>query len=272
MKLSVVVPSRNGLCFLRKYLPAVLADLGNGGELIVVDDCSDDETAVKGPVEFPEVRFITRQGEPGFCHAVNIGMRESSGDMLLLLNNDVLLPEGALSTLAEELHKAPQYYCAAVPRIRRPDGSDESKVNYMFSRGLASTSLGGDGVPYPSGACSLWRRTSWESLGGLDTIYAPIYWEDADIGARAFKLGMKVLRIPGVEVQHEHAATMRLSPESDSLRERNRFIFMHRHFRTPPARLSTAFWLPLHLLKAALTGNTAFLKGYRSFLLMKGLL
>jgi hypothetical protein len=63
---------------------------------------------------------------------------------------------------------------------------------------------------------------------------------------------------------------MQLSPESDSLRERNRFIFMHRHFRTPPARLSTAFWLPLHLLKAALTGNRAFLKGYRDFLRMKG--
>ena len=270
MKLSVVIPSRNGLHFLRKHLPAVLAELENGGEVIVVDDCSEDETAVRGPVEFPGVRFIARTGEPGFCYAVNSGMHESSGDMLLLPNNDVLLPGGALSKLVRELQNAPRYFCAAVPMIRRPDGSDESTVNYMFSRGLASTSIDGDGVLYPSGACSLWRRSSWESLGGLDTIYAPIYWEDTDIGARAFRLGMKVLRVPAVEVQHEHAATMRLSPESDSLRERNRFIFMRRHFRTPLARLSTAFWLPLHLLKAALTGNTAFLKGYKDFRLMKG--
>ena len=250
-------------------LPGVLDNgLPEGTEILVIDDCSGDQTMKEGSRAFPDVRFIHRVGEPGFCHAVNLGMSEASGDLLLLLNNDVEPRSNAFRMLAEELESSPWYYCAAVPVIRRPDGSDESGVVYRLRRGLAVTAPGGPGIPYPSGACSLWRREAWESLGGLDTAYAPIYWEDTDIGARAFQRGLKVLKVQKAEVLHDHAATMGHSPGSTALRERNRLLFTRMHFRTPPERIASALWLPLHLLKAVLTGNRAFIKGYRDFLLL----
>ncbi len=270
MKLSIVIPSRNGWELLKRTLPAVIRALPGDGEIIVVDDCSTDLTMKEGTIAFPDVRFIRRTGDTGFCHAVNLGMSVASGDLLMLLNNDIEPRGNAFEVLEEELESSPDYCCAAVPVIRRPDGSDESGMVYSCERGLAKTSLEGPGVLYPSGACSLWRRQAWEILEGLDTVYAPIYWEDVDIGARAFQRGMKVLRVGNAEVLHDHAATMGHSPESMALRERNRLIFTSRHFRNPPDRISRAFWIPLHLLKAALTGNRAFLKGYRDFTRMKG--
>jgi len=267
MRLSIVIPSRDGLDHLGKNLPGVLGSgLPEGTEILVVDDCSEDPTYSEGPRLFPGVRFVRRTGDPGFCHAVNLGMSEASGDFLLLLNNDVVPRHGAFAALCAALSGAPAWFFASVPVILRPDGTDESRVVFTFRHGLASTTTEGEGTPYPSGACSLWRRSSWEELGGLDTDYAPIYWEDTDIGARAFQKGWRLLRVEYAEVLHDHAATMGHTTESEALRERNRLLFTHRHFRRPPERISTMLWTPLHLLSALLTGNRAFLKGYRDFL------
>lgn len=266
VRLSVVIPSRNGLELLRKSLPAVITALPESSEVIVVDDCSTDRTLEALPDEFPEVRLLARTGDPGFCHAVNLGMGKATGTLLLLLNNDVLPGEDSFRILCDRIETASGKVAAAVPAILRPDGSDESGVRFYLRRGLAVAATDGEGVPYPSGACSLWRRTAWEALGGLDTSYAPIYWEDADIGARAAAEGWTMLLVPDVQVLHDHAATMGHSHQSRALRERNRLIFTHRHFRGPLQRLSRVFWTPLHLLKAALLGNRAFLRGYADYL------
>ena len=157
--MSVVIPSRNGLELLRICIPALLrGGLPLETEIVVVDDCSSDSTVEQGSGEFPEVRFITRTGEPGFCHAVNLGMLEAEGEALLLMNNDVIPEKGALEALLMGLASSPGYFCAAVPAVLRPDGTDEGSPVFRFRRGLAITSLDGPGVPYPSGACSLWRR------------------------------------------------------------------------------------------------------------------
>jgi O-antigen biosynthesis protein len=266
VRLSVVIPSRNGLGILRRTLPVILESLPGCSEVLVVDDGSEDGTAEAMPGEFPKVRLLVRTGEPGFCHAVNLGMEQAVGSLLLLLNNDVLPGEGSIAVLCDRLEASPERVAAAVPVIRRPDGTDESLVRYDLRHGLAVASVGGRGTPYPSGACSLWRRTAWEALGGLDTAFAPIYWEDADIGARAAAEGWRLLRVPEVRVLHDHAATMGHSPGSMTLRERNRLIFTRKHFGGFRERvLRAVLWMPLHLLKARFTGNRAFLGGYADY-------
>lgn len=265
MRGTVVIPSRNGLELLRRHLPRLTAE-APGWEVIVVDDASSDGTCEAGPEEFPGVRFERREGPPGFCHAVNLGMSLAGGDALLLLNNDVSPRKGAVAELAKVLETAGDDVYAAVPVVTRPGMPDEGLMRTGFRRGLAVTGPSEKGVPYPSGACSLFRRSGWEALGGLAVDFAPIYWEDADLGVRAARAGLSLARAPLSLWDHEHAATMGGGPESRRLRERNRFIFMHRHCSSPSMRIRSAAWMPAHILLSLSRGRTEFVLGWLDYL------
>ncbi len=265
-EITLVIPSRNGREILQKFLPGILEEACRaGGEVILVDDCSDDGTADLVRTKHPSVRLLSRDRHPGFCNAVNMGMEAAESDNLLLLNNDTVPHMGSFSALLDELRNSPDEVGAVVPGIPRPDGTDDGDFSWSFRRGLAVTGEGIEGEPYPSGACSLWRRKVWEDLGGLDTRYAPIYWEDADLGARMRRAGYTMKRCPEITVEHQHSATMGRGTASEILRERNRFIFMQSNCSSPGMRLSTAIWLPLHLTRARLHANSPFLEGYLQY-------
>jgi GT2 family glycosyltransferase len=265
-QLSVVIPSRNGLPILKKYLPAILREAAAvPAEVIVVDDCSDDGTSERLPSLFPEVTVLKRTGRPGFCHAVNLGMSRAEGNSLMLLNNDTVPSKGSFRTLVEELDQSGDNIAVVVPSINRPDGSDDGSYRWAFRRGLAVTGENISGEDYPSGACAVWKRSAWENLEGFSTAYAPIYWEDTDLGVRMHRAGYAMKRCTDTVIEHAHAATMGSSLKSETLRERNRFIFMDRNCCTAKQRFSRAVWLPLHFAVSILSGNRAFVDGYRSY-------
>jgi GT2 family glycosyltransferase len=262
-----VIPSRNGRDILRDHLPGIIRETADcSGELIVVDDCSTDGTSHFLRAEFPGVRVVERTGEPGFCRGVNLGMSIASGEFLLLLNNDTAPERGSFRGLLGALQDSPAETAAAVPSIPRPDGSDDSLFRWVFRRGLAVTGQFTEGQPYPSGACALWRREAWESLGGLDCRYAPIYWEDTDMGVRMHEMGYRMISCPQFTVKHLHASTMGASPKTLALRERNRFIFMDAHCRGKGMVLRRGLWMPFHLLVALIRGNMAFVRGFGAYL------
>lgn len=260
--ISIVIPSRNGAGHLAKHLPPLLSE--RPAEVVVVDDCSTDGSTGFLQRDFPAVRVIARTGSPGFCHAVNEGMKAATSPLLMLLNNDVTPEPGCFEGMARMLSGAPPSVAVAVPTITRPDGTDDGSIEWGFRRGLAFTAPGA-GNPYPSGACALWRREAWSALGGLAERYAPIYWEDADMGARMAASGMLMARFKGPGVLHDHAATMGGNPGVEALRERNRFIFMESWCASKGMRASTRAWLPVHLALAVLTGNRAFTNGYAQY-------
>lgn len=265
-KLSVIIPSKDGLEILLKYLPKISNEvIRAGGELIVVDDCSTDGTAIKISELFPEARVIRRSGKPGFCYAVNLGMKKAVGKYLMLLNNDTIPSDNAFLDLVEELEKSEENVAVVVPTILRPDNSDDSRYCWDFTHGLAVTGEGISDKSYPSGACALWRKEVWKALSGLSTIYAPIYWEDADLGVRMHKAGYKMKRCKDIQVTHDHAATMGYSLASETLRERNRFIFMKTNCNSFRERFLTFFWMPVHLVFALLRGNRAFVDGFQNY-------
>jgi GT2 family glycosyltransferase len=264
MKLDVVIPTKNGLELLSTCLPPLL-EAGRRTEIgiRVVDDGSSDGTVERGSALYPGVEFIPGGGERGFCHAVNRGAAGSSARFMLLLNNDVIVEPRSVLDLVDRIARAPAEVFSVMPAIIRRDGSDESLLRCRFRHGLAVTGAG-SGAPYPSGACSIFRMDAWRSLGGLDTRYAPMYWEDVDIGLRAAARGLRMEREGGITVQHMHAATAGHGGPMRRLRERNRFILMDAHFGN--RRFETGLFLPVHALVSILRGRPEFLGGFRDFL------
>ena len=264
MRLSVVIPSRNGGDILLRYLPGIIRETqGCGGEVIVVDDASSDNTREVLERNFPGVKVLRRSSPSGFPVSVNAGMDVASGGNLLVLNNDTEPVKGSFILLLAALEEADSNVAAAVPAIPRPDGTDDSLIKWGVHRGLAVTGEILHGYSYPSGACALWRREVWKELGGMDESYTPIYWEDADLGARMRNNGYGMIRVPKAVVRHMHASTMGSSSKTLALRERNRFLFMKKQGIRP------GLWLPLHILSSILRGNTVFLRGYTDYLRME---
>ncbi len=269
-KLSVVVPSRNGLAILKEFLPAIIRETREaGGEVLVVDDCSTDNTSHEVRFLFPGITLLSRKTNPGFCHAVNLGMSKASGSYLMLLNNDTIPEKNAFVKLVSFLDGSPPDVAVAVPSIIRPDGSDDSRYRWAFIHGLAVTGESIPGEKYPSGACAVWKRRVWEELGGLSADYAPIYWEDTDLGVRMHRAGYKMKKCSDTTVYHQHAATMGGALISETLRERNRFVFMDRNCSSSAEKMSRRCWLPVHLALAVLRGNRAFTMGYMDYLKLK---
>ena len=96
LAISVVIPTWNGLHLLRENLPAVQQaaqryrdKTGHATETIVVDDGSQDGTAIRLPLEFPEVRIVNRKRNAGFAAACNTGFGACRFPIVALLNNDV---------------------------------------------------------------------------------------------------------------------------------------------------------------------------------------
>ena len=102
MSISVVIPNYNGKELLRKNIPKVfdsIASYEGKKEVIVADDASLDNSisilqVLKTQIEstYPDIKFeiIKNEKNLGFSSNVNLGVKNASGDILILLNTDVV--------------------------------------------------------------------------------------------------------------------------------------------------------------------------------------
>jgi GT2 family glycosyltransferase len=113
-KISVVIVTFRRPSQLRELLAGLPAPL----QVIVVDNGSHDETASLD-AEFPDVRFNRLQRNFGLTRALNIGIRASDGDYVLLLHDDVLIDSAAVTALADFLENRPDV-AAVCPSFNGP--------------------------------------------------------------------------------------------------------------------------------------------------------
>ena len=101
MRLSVVVPNHNGSRTILDAIRCVLAQIPEDSELLVVDDFSTDRSVELIQTNYPTVRIIKNRANLGAAGARNIGIKQSSGDLILFVDADVLLEPGCISLLME---------------------------------------------------------------------------------------------------------------------------------------------------------------------------
>ena len=118
-------------------------------------------------------------------------------------------------------------------------------------------------VLFACGGAAAFDRGRWLALGGLDSIYAPFYWEDVDLSWRARKRGWRIVHVPESVVRHEHSATIGKRFERRMVRgifERNRLLFHWKNFTSRRLLAIHLAWLPVRIVRA-LVGRPDFLRG-----------
>lgn len=221
-RLSIVIVNFNG----RGHLAACLTSLAQHPpsvttEIVVIDNASTDGSASLVR-DHPGVRLIELPRNVGFSAGNNVGIRATTGDFVLLLNNDTLVPAGAIDRLLDRLRADPAAGVAG-PRLIDGDGAAELSFGPMISplgelrqkltvalyqRGFGPVSRWVERatrreryVDWVSGACLLVRRAAAEDVGLLDERFF-LYTEDVDFCASLRAKGWKVLFTPAAEIVH----------------------------------------------------------------------
>jgi GT2 family glycosyltransferase len=238
--LSVLIVAWNSREELARTLPALLPELGEGDELIVVDNASTDGTA-DAVVELAPGAQIVRSGENlGFAGGCNRGASEAKGDLLVILNPDAAPRPG----FGEAIRRPwVEERCWAAWQALVADGGGttiNSAGNPVHFTGIVWA--GGHGrpiaeapppveVPALSGACLALPRRTWEELGGFPERFF-LYHEDVDLSLR-LRLAGGVLGIePAAVVDHDYEFGAR--EHKWRWLERNRWAFL---IRVYPASL-----------------------------------
>jgi len=233
---SVVIPNYNGRDLLRDNLPSIFHALETWGgtwELIVVDDCSSDDSCRVITEQFPAARLLVNSTNSGFSKTCNIGMATARFPVLLCINTDVRVAENLIGPLLSHFNQDDVF--AVTPRIVvEREGKNQGSVSGAFRRGFlkgafaraVEGSSGGENL-YAIGACVAYDAEKFRSLGGYSEIYSPYLFEDVDIAYRAWKRGWKSLHEPGATTWHFSNATLgRVKRRRNKvIYYRNRFIF-----------------------------------------------
>lgn len=224
LALSIIIVSWNVQHDLRACLDSLRANGETPHEVIVVDNASHDGTIAMLQQDFPDVRLIANSDNRGFAAANNQGLAVATGQFLLLLNPDTLVPEGGLGTLVSFASAHPEAGVVG-PRLLNADGSLQHSCrrfptvwaalfrhtflgrffpNAHWQREYLMSDWVHDApreVDWVSGACLLIRREAFTQVGGLDEAF---YWgsEDVDYCYRMHRAGWKVLYAPQPAVTH----------------------------------------------------------------------
>ncbi len=249
---SVIIPNWNGSDLLQAYLPSVLEaqeKYRGKAEVIVVDDASTDASVRLLQEEFAGIKAVVHEHNRGFGKACWSGAKAAQHPILIFLNSDVKVDPDFIDPLVDCL-KDPTAFAASplvfdeigtlsnvtisIPYFRR------GKIRYKSfdpQQLLSNTSA----LPnpwytlFPIGGAFAVDRARFLKLQGFDDLFEPFYYEDTDLGFRAWRRGWKCIVVPESRVIHFHSGTIARSFKQfkvRAIRKRNRLFYLWKNLTT----------------------------------------
>ena len=249
--LSVLIVAWNSREELARTLPALLPELGDGDELIVVDNDSADGTAEAVLELAPRARVVRTGANLGFAAGCNAGAAEASGELLVILNPDAAPLPGFGEAIRRPWLQG-RGWAAWQALVAEAGGTRiNSSGNPLHFTGIVWA--GGHGEPIPnappagevtvlSGACLAIPLDTWREVGGFPERFF-LYHEDVDLSLRLRLRGGTLGIEPAAVVDHDYEFGAR--EHKWRWLERNRLAFLVRVYPTAllvllaPALLAT---------------------------------
>ena len=225
-RVSIIIPNRDSFVLISR----ILADLTTRicypeFEIIVIDNGTVDSRVLEfyakmqhGTVPF---RCEIEPAPFNFSRQVNRGIALASGELILLLNNDIELMGGDWLREMVSCFRYPDTGIVGA-RLLYPNRRLQHAGVIIGFRGLAGHWFVGQRESYPgpmarlhvrqsltavTGACMLISRTCIEKVGTFDEQEFPIAYNDIDFCLRAVSKGFRVVWTPFATLIHHESAT-----------------------------------------------------------------
>lgn len=266
LDLSVVIVSWNVRDLLKRCLESI--DAGRGSlemEVLVIDSASSDGTPGMVAADFPWVKLFPQSENVGFSRGCNIGMAQTTGRCVLLLNPDTEILGPALVDMVAFLDGHPQVGVVG-PGLTGSDGQLQSSrrrfptlataffestwLQPIAPRSILRRYYMEDQPPdvdvevdWVTGACVMARSAAIEQAGMLNENYF-MYSEEMEWQRRIKNAGWKIFQLPGSRVVHHEGKS---SEQAVALRHINFQKSKIRYFKDYHGSLAAGF-LRLFLL------------------------
>lgn len=204
-------------------------------EIILVDNNSIDNTVSRIRNEYPSVKVIVNNENRGFAYALNIGIKNSIGDVILSINSDVIIIDRAIEKSYNFFIKNPQYGILGI-KLLNQDGSLQPSCRYLpsiwncFTEAFFLINLFPQSklfgryymsffkhdktieVEWIKGTYMMIKREVFDKIGLFDDDYF-LYSEETDFMIRAKRERIKTIFFHEGEIYHLEGASSKKTPE-----------------------------------------------------------
>ncbi|WP_296887500.1 glycosyltransferase family 2 protein [uncultured Methanobrevibacter sp.] len=217
MKVSVITPNYNGVKFLKNYFKSLDDDSEYIGEVIIIDNGSDDSSIdyiQNNSFNFPVI-LIKNDENRGFAPAVNQGIIKAKHDYIFSLNNDTEIKKGSIKAMLD-LIQDENVFSVQAKMLQSSNkkliddagdeynllgwtkkiGENQSCDNYSQVLEIFSSCAG----------AALYKKDILNEIGLFDDNFFA-YMEDVDLAIRSQINGYKNLLCPDAIVYHIGSAT-----------------------------------------------------------------
>lgn len=239
--ISVVIPNYNGVQLFQRTLAPLFDALNQAGceyEVILVDDCSTDDSLQYITSNYPQIKILHNEVNSGFSKTINKGIFEARLELIFLLNSDIILTKDYFQSQFKYFSFEDTF--GVMGRIIGWDDEiiqdaarypDFHGVKIKTSHNYVVKSMAGKSLYtlYLSGANALVSRNKLHTLKGFDEIYSPFYIEDCDLSFRAWRMGWKCYYEHQAICRHKTSVTIRAKNKKqfvELMYNRNK-LFLH---------------------------------------------
>lgn len=233
-------------------------------EIVIVDNQSKDDTIDFLKRNYSPLKIIENNFNLGYGMAINIGVANSQGDYIVILNPDTVVEEGWLKGLIIPLINSEKLI--TTPKVLLYDGSMINSCGLIvhftglaFTRGFKVSS---DNFCTPEfvggvfGCCFAMKKNEFIELGGFDG-HIFLYGEDTEFSWRANSKGFKILFVPDSVVRHDYV--LKVPPKKIYHLEKARYIILRKYFSLK----NLLFIFPSLILAELLTFGYSIKFGFR---------
>ena len=211
MKYSIIVPVYNRPDEVDELLDSLMRQTEKDFEVIIVEDGSqkDCRSVVEKYCDRLDVAYFAKPNSgPG--QSRNYGAERAKGEYLLILDSDVVLPEGYLAAVSAELEREPADAFGG-PDRSHPSFTDTQKaISYSMTSFFTTGGIRGGKKKldkfYPRSFNMGIRRDVYLRLGGFSPMR---FGEDIDFSIRIFKAGCRCRLFPEAWVWHKRRTDLR---------------------------------------------------------------
>ena len=236
---SIIILNYNAGDLLLNCVESVFKTNYNNFEVIVVDNVSKDNSHKKCKEKFEKIRLIENEKNLGYCEGNNIGIRNSKGEFVAILNPDTTVDPMWLQEIISAYGKygdglyQPKILSLYEDEILQSTGNMIHLFGFGFARDKGVKDIGKhdqvEQIGYASGTCLFTSVNVLKKTGLLDP-FLFLYHDDLDLGWRAAHLGIKSYYVPNSIIYHAESYSLKWSSKKFFWLERNRRYCLLTHY------------------------------------------